>query len=102
MRTFGEWRRLWRTRTIGIAIAALTVCWGQAMAVKLAGAPGARPQAQSPTRPAPAPAAPAAVRSADYIGEARCIECHGQENTHFSETLHAKVFRLNPKTDGER
>ena len=34
-----------------------------------------------------------------YIGEARCIQCHGQENKHFSETLHAKVFRLHPANE---
>jgi DmsE family decaheme c-type cytochrome len=33
---------------------------------------------------------------ATYIGEARCLECHGQENKHFSETLHARTFRLHP------
>ena len=26
----------------------------------------------------------------------RCIQCHGQENKHFSETLHAKTFRQHP------
>jgi len=36
-----------------------------------------------------------------YIGEKKCIECHGQENTHFTETLHAKVFRQNPRTQQE-
>ena len=39
---------------------------------------------------------------ATYIGEKACIECHGQENSHFKETLHSKVFRLNPKNDVER
>jgi DmsE family decaheme c-type cytochrome len=84
MRTIEHAPRVWRTRTIGSGIAALMVCWGQATAVK----PAAQP-AQ-------------AVQSAQYIGEARCIECHGQENKHFSETLHAKIFRLNPKNDRER
>ena len=73
MRTIEQAPRRWRTRTIGLGIATLMVCWGQAKAVK----PAAQP--------------------AEYIGEARCIECHGQENKHFSETLHAKLFRLNPK-----
>jgi len=40
--------------------------------------------------------------NATYTGEKVCIECHGQENTHFSLTLHAKAFRLNPKNENER
>lgn len=44
----------------------------------------------------------AAQGAATYIGEARCVECHGQENRHFDGTLHAKVFRLNPRTELER
>lgn len=48
----------------------------------------------------PAAAMGAAVQdAATYVGEARCIECHDQENRHFSETTHAKVFRLNPAGD---
>lgn len=39
---------------------------------------------------------------ASYIGEKACISCHGQENSHFKETLHAKIFRLNPRNDTER
>jgi DmsE family decaheme c-type cytochrome len=38
----------------------------------------------------------AAAPPATYIGEVRCIQCHGQENKHFSETLHAKTFRQHP------
>jgi DmsE family decaheme c-type cytochrome len=41
----------------------------------------------------------AAAVQATYVGEARCIECHDQENRHFSDTTHAKVFRLNPAGD---
>jgi DmsE family decaheme c-type cytochrome len=37
-----------------------------------------------------------------YIGEKKCIECHGQENLHFGQTLHSKIFRLNPKNEKER
>ena len=48
---------------------------------------------------APAQSASATSPAAAYIGEARCIQCHGQENQHFGETLHAKVFRLNPKNE---
>src|SRR5678815_4853922 len=87
MRTIGHALRKWRTQTIGISIAALVVCWGQAMAGKTAAQ-------QSAGKPAAQPAG--------YIGEARCIECHGQENKHFSETLHAKIFRLNPKNERQR
>jgi DmsE family decaheme c-type cytochrome len=47
-------------------------------------------------------AGPATAEEATYIGEKACISCHGQENRHFSETLHAKVFRLNPRNDQER
>jgi DmsE family decaheme c-type cytochrome len=48
-------------------------------------------------------AAPAsAQQGATYIGEKACINCHGQENKHFTETLHAKVFRQNPKNEQER
>src|SRR5690606_12460828 len=39
--------------------------------------------------------------TAEYVGEKACIACHGQENEHFKATLHAKVFRLNPKNDHE-
>ena len=102
MRTIGQTPRVWRTRTIGIAIAVLTVCWGQAMAVKLAEEPRATPLVPSAATPPAQSPAPAAAKSAEYIGEARCIECHGQENKHFSETLHAKVFRLNPKNDAQK
>src|SRR5512132_1331098 len=90
MRTIEPTPRKWRTPTIGISIATLMVCWGQAAAVKPA------------ARPAQAAQSAQYVQSAQYIGEARCIECHGQENNHFSETLHAKIFRENPKNDLQR
>jgi len=35
---------------------------------------------------------------ATYIGEKTCFQCHSQESTHFGETLHAQMFRLNPRT----
>lgn len=38
---------------------------------------------------------------AAYVGEKKCIECHKQENSHFSHTVHAKVFRLNPRNENE-
>ena len=96
MRTIGQKSRV--RPTIGMAIVTLTVCWGQAMAVKVSEQPAVQPPAQQTVQVVVNPAA----KPAEYIGEARCIECHGQENKHFSETLHAKVFRLNPKTDGQR
>ena len=39
--------------------------------------------------------------NAEYVGEKICLGCHGQENQHFKDTLHAKVFRLNPKNQRE-
>ncbi|MFP5396810.1 MAG: DmsE family decaheme c-type cytochrome [Gammaproteobacteria bacterium] len=47
-------------------------------------------------------ALPAAAQQAGYIGEKACIGCHGQENLHFTETLHAKLFRQNPRNERER
>lgn len=47
-------------------------------------------------------AAQVAAQGATLVGEKACANCHGQENRHFSDTLHAKVFRLNPKNDRER
>lgn len=44
----------------------------------------------------------AGAADATLVGEKACLGCHGQESKHFSETLHAKVFRLNPKNDLER
>ena len=95
MRTIGPQSRVW---PIGLAIVTLTVCWVQALAVKVSEQPAVQPPAQQTVQVVVNPAA----KPAEYIGEARCIECHGQENKHFSETLHAKVFRLNPKSDGQR
>ncbi len=36
---------------------------------------------------------------AEYVGEAVCIACHTTQNNQFSHTLHANVFRLNPKNE---
>src|SRR5687768_6962803 len=91
MRTLQHKPRM--TPIIRVAIVTLTVCWGQAALSKSATSTATTPQ----NVPAVAP-----VKSADYIGEARCIECHGQENKHFSETVHAKAFRQNPKDDRQR
>ena len=80
-------------RAIGLGIATLTVFWGQAVLSKSATSTVTVPQTVAAKPP---------LKPAEYIGEARCIECHGQENKHFSETLHAKIFRLNPKNEGQR
>lgn len=48
------------------------------------------------------PAEPAAAQTATPIGEQACIACHGKEGRHFGDTLHAKVFRLNPRNERER
>lgn len=44
----------------------------------------------------------AQASDATYVGEKACIKCHQVEDTHFSHTLHAKVFRQNPKNDVEK
>ena len=46
----------------------------------------------------PAPAKPAP----HDVGEAVCLRCHATENEHFSHTVHARVFRQNPRNDRER
>jgi DmsE family decaheme c-type cytochrome len=48
------------------------------------------------------PGLASSAEDAAYVGEKTCIACHTQENRHFSDTLHAKIFRLNPKTDNEK
>jgi DmsE family decaheme c-type cytochrome len=40
--------------------------------------------------------------AASYVGEATCARCHDVQDKHFAETLHAKIFRQNPRTAGER
>src|SRR5881392_2116992 len=32
-----------------------------------------------------------------YVGEARCVACHALEQEHWAHTVHAKIFRSNPK-----
>lgn len=46
---------------------------------------------------------PAAAQQpqASYIGEKACLGCHSQENRHFADSLHAKMFRLNPRNARE-
>ena len=43
-----------------------------------------------------------ADESATYVGEKTCVGCHPTENKNFSHTLHAKVFRENPKNATEK
>lgn len=43
-----------------------------------------------------------ASASAKYVGEKSCTSCHQTEDKHFGHTLHAKVFRQNPKNEIEK
>ena len=40
--------------------------------------------------------------AATYVGEKVCANCHKAENAHFGHTVHARVFRQNPRNDRER
>ncbi|HUW25024.1 MAG TPA: DmsE family decaheme c-type cytochrome [Gallionella sp.] len=40
--------------------------------------------------------------TATYVGEEACAGCHVTENKNFGHTLHAKVFRKNPKNQMEK
>ncbi|MFT3760051.1 hypothetical protein [Thauera sp.] len=42
------------------------------------------------------------ARHATYVGEQVCVSCHQVEESHFGHTLHAKIFRQNPRNDVER
>lgn len=50
----------------------------------------------------PAVAERAAVQAATYVGEKTCARCHDVQDRHFANTLHAKIFRGNPKNELER
>jgi DmsE family decaheme c-type cytochrome len=39
---------------------------------------------------------------ATYVGEAVCVACHATQDKQFAHTLHANVFRLNPKGEKEK
>ena len=39
---------------------------------------------------------------ATYVGEQACARCHAADNQKFGHTLHAKVFRQNPKNEMEK
>jgi DmsE family decaheme c-type cytochrome len=45
------------------------------------------------------PAAGPAQDKDGYVGEARCAQCHKLEQEHWAHTVHAKVFRLNPRNE---
>lgn len=42
--------------------------------------------------------AASAEPAADYVGDAVCVTCHAAESEHFGWTLHARAFRVNPRT----
>ena len=42
------------------------------------------------------------AEDAAYVGDGKCIACHVDDSRHYSHTRHAKIFRLNPKTERER
>jgi len=60
------------------------------------GALAAQSAAQTAERPT------TALDAATYVGEQTCARCHNIQDRHFAETLHAKIFRQNPRTPGER
>jgi DmsE family decaheme c-type cytochrome len=39
----------------------------------------------------------ASIAQDGYVGEARCVACHALEQEHWAHTVHAKIFRSNPK-----
>ena len=49
-------------------------------------------------------ATPATITDAGatYVGEAVCIACHAVQNKHFTHTVHAEAFRINPKNELHR
>ena len=42
------------------------------------------------------------MADATYVGEKICLGCHVTEGKHFAHTMHAKVFRQNPRNDNEK
>lgn len=47
-------------------------------------------------------AVPAEEAVASYLGEEICASCHQLETAHWRETIHAQVFRKNPRNSLER
>ena len=43
-----------------------------------------------------------AAQEGEYAGEAVCQRCHPVYGKHYTAALHAKAFRLNPRSDLER
>jgi DmsE family decaheme c-type cytochrome len=58
--------------------------------------------AETATTTTAAPAASDIQATAKYVGEKKCISCHENENNSFTHTLHAKIFRENPKNETEK
>jgi DmsE family decaheme c-type cytochrome len=65
-------------------------------ATSAAGAEQAIPSS-APEEAATSATASPAVRT--YVGEKTCTQCHVVINEHFSHTVHAKTFRLNPRNE---
>ncbi len=51
---------------------------------------------------AAADSVPDPMANARYVGEKRCVTCHTTENSLFSHTQHARVFRENPRNETEK
>ena len=62
------------------------------------------PAVQAARVPAPAVQAAAASSASArvYVGEKVCVICHARESNNFAHTTHAKLFRLNPKSETEK
>ncbi len=74
---------------LGIAIGALAT-------ITMFSGIAANSRAAAPaTQPKPA----ALNGGATYVGEAVCIACHAPQNQQFTHTVHADVFRKNPKDE---
>ena len=81
-------------------IVGLRAAWAVGVGLWLLSAPGALAE-PSPDSPAPPAAAGATDPSDGYVGVARCQTCHAKEKTHWSETLHARLFEWAPGTELE-
>src|SRR5262245_51648150 len=56
------------------------------------------------SQPAQAQATPPSVASqmASYVGEQACAKCHPAIDQHFGHTVHARIFRENPRSEAQR
>ncbi len=86
-----------RTIIIGALLAALLVVFlpGQVI-VAQAAVPVTQEEKASPEEKA------AYQEKATYVGEKACADCHPGPDKNFAHTTHAKVFRLNPKSELEK